>query len=93
MISWDLASAMGRKQVFSKTGVDEALAQHRELLPKLFAMKRTAAAGKVLDAEEAVHQEEEVASSEEDERLEEFVGASGRSHWGGHRCAVLPAES
>jgi hypothetical protein len=73
LVAWDLATAMGRKTVFSKTGLDAALVEHREVVPKLFSVCRSAPEAD--DAEKA-SAEEALPASNEDERLEEFVGTT-----------------
>jgi hypothetical protein len=64
---------MGRKDVFSKTGMDAALTEHSEVVPKLFSLCRSAPEAD--DAEKA-SADAAFASCEEDERLEEFVGTA-----------------
>jgi hypothetical protein len=67
---------MGRKTVFSKTGLDAAIAEHREVVPKLFSLCRSAPEAD--DAEKASAEEVLAPASDEDERLEEFVGTTAR---------------
>jgi hypothetical protein len=63
--------------VFSKTGVDAALEQHRGVVPRLFSACRSAVEAD--DAEKAVADEAVFAPSNEDEQLEEFVGTTDRA--------------
>ncbi len=62
--------------MFSKAGVDAALKDHRELIPKLFSMRRRSSTSKTHDAEDVAEPDNALESSPEDERLEEFVGTA-----------------